>query len=114
MAATRSGSGSRAATDQLLTPHLRSYRSSIELGSTEAIKHAAAEGIGVACLSQWAVGDMIAAGRLRRLPTTLPAMSRQCYLVIHHDKLPTPALRHFTEKALGMSSTAGSLTSLPQ
>lgn len=103
-----SGSGTRAATDQLLTPHLRSYRRSIELGSTEAIMHAAAEGIGVACLSQWAVGDMIAAGRLQRLPTTLPAMSRQCYLVVHHDKQPTPALLRFTEQARSMTHAAGS------
>ncbi|MEO7953717.1 MAG: LysR substrate-binding domain-containing protein, partial [Polaromonas sp.] len=107
------GSGTRAATDQLLTPHLRSYRRSIELGSTEAIKHAAAEGIGVACLSQWAVGDMIAAGRLQRLPTTLPVMRRQCYLVVHRDKQPTPALLRFTEKARRMTQAAGLTTSLP-
>lgn len=106
------GSGTRAATDQFLMPHLRSYRRSIELGSSEAIKHAAAEGIGVACLSQWAVGDMIAAGRLRRLPTTLPVMSRQCYLVVHRDKQPTPALLRFTNQARCMTGTAGSMTSL--
>ena len=96
------GSGTRAATDQLLIPHLHSYRRSIELGSTEAIKHAAAEGMGVACLSQWAVSDMLAASRLRNLSTTLPALSRQCYLVVHRDKQPTPALLHFTELALDL------------
>ena len=76
-------------------------------------KHAAAEGIGVACLSQWAVGDMIAAGRLQRLPTTLPVMRRQCYLVVHRDKQPTPALLRFTEKARRMTQAAGLTTSLP-
>ena len=89
------GSGTREATDHLLMPHLRSYRRSIELGSSEAIKHAAAEGLGVACLSQWAVHEMLEAGLLRRLVTTLPKMTRQCYLVVHHEKRPTPALLRF-------------------
>lgn len=108
MAATRSGSGSRAATDQLLTPHLQPSRRSIEPGSNEAIKHAAAEGVGVARLSHRAVGDMLATGRLRRLSTTLPAMSRQCYLVLHHDKQPTPSLLRFTNKACNMVNAARS------
>ena len=89
------GSGTREATDHLLMPHLRSYRRSIELGSSEAIKHAAAEGLGVACLSQWAVHEMLEAGLLRRLVTTLPKMTRQCYLVVHHEKRPTLALLRF-------------------
>lgn len=44
------GSGTREATDQSLLPHLRSYRRSIELGSSEAIQRAAQEGLGwLAC-----------------------------------------------------------------
>lgn len=89
------GSGTREATDQSLLPHLRSYRRSIELGSSEAIKHAAAAGLGVACLSAWVVADLVAAGRLVRLATTLPAMTRQCHLVVHRQKHPTAALRDF-------------------
>ena len=89
------GSGTRQATDALLLPHLRAYRRSIALASSEAIKHSAAEGIGVACLSHSVVADQIASGKLRALPTTLPAMVRQCYLVMHRDKHPTAALRHF-------------------
>jgi DNA-binding transcriptional LysR family regulator len=89
------GSGTRDTTDQLLLPHLRSYQRSIELGSSEAIKSAVAEGLGVACLSAWVVGDWLESGRLFRLPTTLPKMTRQCYLVLHRDKQLTPALRNF-------------------
>ncbi len=99
------GSGTREATDQLLLPHLRSYRRSIELASTEAIKQAAAEGLGVACLSSWAVRDSIAAGRLRRVPTTLPRLARQCCWVVHRDKLPTPALQRFVAQ-LGAAQAA--------
>lgn len=94
------GSGTREATDQWLLPHLRSYRRSIELGSSEAIKHAAAEGLGVACLSHWVVDDLIRGGQLRRLVTTMPRMSRQCYMVIHRDKQPTQALSDFIALAV--------------
>ena len=93
------GSGTREATDQALLPHLRSYRRSIELGSSEAIKHAAAEGLGVACLSSWAVEESVTAGRLACLATTLPKIVRQCHIVVHREKQPTPALTGFIEQA---------------
>ena len=98
------GSGTREATDQLLLAQLRSYRRSIELGSSEAIKHAAAEGLGAACLSQWVVSDLLASGRLSRIRTALPKMLRQCYLVIHRDKQPTPALLDFMARANARAS----------
>jgi DNA-binding transcriptional LysR family regulator len=91
------GSGTREATDQLLLPRLRSYPRSIELASSEAIKRAAAEGLGIACLSAWVVDEMLATGRLRRVATTLPPLARQCYVVVHRDKQPTPALARFME-----------------
>jgi DNA-binding transcriptional LysR family regulator len=90
-----SGSGTREATDQLLLPRLRAFPRSVELASSEAIKHAAAEGLGIACLSRWVVSDLIAAGRLREVPTTLQRLSRQCYWVVHRDKQPTAALQRF-------------------
>lgn len=98
------GSGTREATDQLLLPRLRSYPRSIELASSEAIKHAAAAGLGIACLSAWVVDEMIAAGRLKRVATTLPPLARQCYVVLHRDKQPTAALAAFLD----------TLASLPQ
>lgn len=93
------GSGTREATDQGLLPHLRAYRRSIELGSSEAIKHVAAEGLGLACLSAWVVADALAAGRLCRIPTTLPRLLRQCHLVVHRQKQATPALLAFVDQA---------------
>ncbi len=93
------GSGTREATDQLVLPHLRSYRRSIELGSSEAIQLAAAEGLGIACLSLWVVEAGLQTGRLARLRTTLPGLVRQCHLVMHRDKQPTPALTDFMAAA---------------
>lgn len=90
------GSGTRVATDHELLPHLRAYRRSIELGNSEAIKHAAAEGLGLACLSEWVVADLIKSGRLTRLATTLPRMLRPCYLVLHRHKQATGALERLT------------------
>lgn len=87
------GSGTREATDQALLPHLRGYRRSIELGSSQAIQHAAAAGLGIACLSRWVVADMLQAGRLRQLDTTLPRITRQCHWVLHRSKQTTPALQ---------------------
>lgn len=100
------GSGTREATDQALLPHLRAYASSIEMGSSEAIKHAAAEGLGVACLSSWVVQDLVASGRLTRVATTLPRMLRQCHLVTHRRKEGTAALRAFLALAGSLAAAA--------
>lgn len=89
------GSGTRETTDQALLPHLHSYRRSIELGSSEAIKHAAAQGLGIACLSRWVVADLLAAGQLCCISSTLPAIQRDCHLIMQRDKQKTPALLAF-------------------
>ena len=94
-----SGSGTRETTDQVLLPHLRHYRRSIELGSSEAILHAAAEGLGIACLSALSAAASLKAGRLQALTTTLPRLERQCHLVVHRDKQPTAALAEFVQRA---------------
>ena len=99
------GSGTREATDQLLLPHLTSYRHSIELGSSEAIKHSAAVGLGAACLSQWVVSDMLDAKLLKCIDTTLPKMTRQCYMVIHRGKQHTPALLDFIDQATSLTKS---------
>lgn len=98
------GSGTRETTDQLLLPHLRSHRRSIELGSSEAIKHAVAEGLGVACLSKWVVEDLLLSRRLCVLKTSLPRMMRPCHWVVHGSKQFTPALQAFVGSALTLHS----------
>ncbi len=100
------GSGTRETTDQGLLPHLRGYRRSIELGSSEAIKHAAEAGLGVACLSSWVVNEAVEAGRLCRIATTLPRQLRQCHLVVHRQKQPTPALLAFVSLVSEPASAA--------
>ncbi|WP_417067528.1 LysR family transcriptional regulator [Niveibacterium terrae] len=89
------GSGTREVTDQHLLPCLGGYRRSIELGSSEAIKRAAANGLGLACLSRWVVEDLLAQRKLEQITAGLPAIRRQCYLLLHRDRAPGPALQAF-------------------
>ena len=103
------GSGTREATDQALLPHLRSYRRSIEFGSSEAIKQAAAEGLGVACLSSWVVDDLVHARRLAILDTRLPPLKRRLSLIWHREKTLSTGLGRFIAhcRALQPGSPAG-------
>ncbi|CAM4334331.1 LysR family transcriptional regulator [Kerstersia similis] len=87
-----SGSGTREAVDNVLLPHLGNFDQALQLGSTEAIKQAAAAGLGIACLSRSAVQDLLALGRLHLLQTTLPALHRQLYRIRHRSKQFSPAL----------------------
>lgn len=92
-----SGSGTRVATDLALLPHLHGYRRTLELGHSEAIQQAAVQGLGLACLSQWVVADQLAAGHLLAVPTPLPGLLRQCYLVRRGDRQPTAALERLLD-----------------
>ena len=95
------GSGTREAVEQALLPHLHHLEASLQLGSTEAIKQAAAEGMGLACLSACAVVDLVTLGRLVVLATTLPRLGRRFYLVHHRRKHFSAQLRGFADY-LGM------------
>lgn len=86
------GSGTRDAVEQALLPHLHHFARSMQLGSTEAIKQAAASGLGLACLSRHAVADLVALGTLRILDTALPPLSRQLWVVRHPGRQLPPAL----------------------
>jgi DNA-binding transcriptional LysR family regulator len=96
------GSGTRETVDELLLPHLKTYRRSIVLGSSEAIKHAVVQGIGVACLSRWVVRELLDAGALAEVHTHLRGLTRECNWVVHRDKQPGVALQRFIEQ---LSST---------
>ena len=79
------GSGTREAVEQALLPHLLHLRSTLTLGSSEAIKNSAAEGLGLCCLSQCVVQDLVQAKRLRILTTRLPRLTRR-FTLIHHER----------------------------
>ena len=80
------GSGTREAVEQALQPHLHQLHEGLRFGGTEAIKQAAVQGLGLTCLSLFAVQDLIALGRLVRVRTTLPRLVRRFWLVHHRRK----------------------------
>lgn len=89
------GSGTREAVEHALLPHLHSVKTVCEFSNSEAIKYAAAEGMGLACLSRCVVNDIIKMGRLVEVKTVLPELSRQFYLVRSKYKILSPRLVHF-------------------
>jgi DNA-binding transcriptional LysR family regulator len=91
------GSGTREAVEHALVPHLHYLRSHGEFSNSEAIKYAAAEGLGIACLSRLVVDDLISMGKLVEVKTTLPKLYRDFYLVHSGHKTLSPMLKHLQE-----------------
>jgi DNA-binding transcriptional LysR family regulator len=91
------GSGTRETVEQLLTPHLHHLRAAIEFGNPEAIKRAAACGLGFACISRYVVDDMLASGELIAPAVRLPRLLRTLYLVTHPAKQLTRGLNLLIE-----------------
>lgn len=86
------GSGTHEIINQLLIPHLHRLRPGIEFGNPEAIKRAAASGLGITCLSRCVVADLLESGELVAPPTELPHLTRRFYLVMHGHKKRTRGL----------------------
>lgn len=97
------GSGTREAVEHVLLPHLQHLPTDMTLGSSEAIKNAAVQGLGVSCLSRCVVQDLVAAKRLVVLPTTLPRLTRRFALIHHRKKLLSAALQIFVEECQALS-----------
>jgi len=89
------GSGTREAVEHALLPHLHQWERPMQLGSTEAIKQAAAEGLGLACLSLCAVQDLLTLKRLVLVASTLPRLTRRFYLIHHRQKQFSASLQRF-------------------
>jgi DNA-binding transcriptional LysR family regulator len=86
------GSGTHEIINQLLIPYLHHLRPGIQFGNPEAIKRAAASGLGITCLSRCVVADLLESGVLVAPPTELPHLTRRFYLVMHTNKTPTHGL----------------------
>jgi DNA-binding transcriptional LysR family regulator len=89
------GSGTREAVEHAVLPHLHHWIEPMQLGSTEAIKQAAAAGLGLTCLSLCAVQDLLTLRRLVLVNTTLPRLARHLYLIHHRQKQFSVGLERF-------------------
>ena len=102
-----SGSGTREIIIQLLTPHLHQLQSGIEFGNSEAIKRAAASGLGISCLSRYVVEDFLRSGQLVAPRTRLPPLSRRLYLILHERKQRTRGLELLIDYLQGWVPRSG-------
>jgi DNA-binding transcriptional LysR family regulator len=100
------GSGTRETVEQVLLPHLVQFSSVMTIGSPEAIKNAAAEGLGVSCVSRYVVQDYLSARRLVALPTKLPRLTRRLMLIHHAKKLLSAPLSSFIAHARRFADAA--------
>jgi len=89
------GSGTREAVDLAVLPHIHAFGEARILGGSEAIKNAAAVGLGVSCLSRWVVEDLVRARRLVILATRLPPLRRRLSLVWHRERTLSAGLAKF-------------------
>jgi DNA-binding transcriptional LysR family regulator len=86
------GSGTRAATDGLLT-ELDITPPTLMVGSNGAIRGSASVGLGVTLVSRDAVAAELADGRLSELPVPGTPLHRDWYLVAHPGPLPPAGAR---------------------
>ncbi|MEX2977433.1 DNA-binding transcriptional regulator YeiE [Serratia fonticola] len=95
------GSGTREVLDHLLLAHLPNFQLVMELGNSEAIKHAVHHGIGISCLSRRVVEEQLASGVLVELSIPLPPLMRTLYLIHHRQKHISNALQRFLSYCVG-------------
>lgn len=88
------GSGTREVVEHLLLSHLPHFDLVMELGNSEAIKHAVRYGIGISCLSRRVIEEQLSNGTVE---VALPEINlhRSLYLIHHRQKHISKALARF-------------------
>ncbi|GLR10777.1 LysR family transcriptional regulator [Mixta theicola] len=89
------GSGTREIVDYLLLSHLPQFQLALELGNSEAIKHAVRHGMGISCLSRRVIAEQLETGSLVEIKVPLPTLSRTLYRIHHRQKHISKALSRF-------------------
>ena len=89
------GSGTRELVDYLLLSHLPRFQMAMELGNSEAIKHAVRHGLGISCLSRRVIAEQLQAGTLSEVPVPLPRLIRTLWRVHHRQKHISNAITRF-------------------
>ncbi|AKL17357.1 MULTISPECIES: DNA-binding transcriptional regulator YeiE [Citrobacter] len=89
------GSGTRELVDYLLLSHLPRFQMAMELGNSEAIKHAVRHGLGISCLSRRVIAEQLQAGTLSEVPVPLPRLVRTLWRVHHRQKHISNSITRF-------------------
>lgn len=89
------GSGTREVLDHLLLTHLPHFTLLMELGNSEAIKHAVRYGMGISCLSRRVIAEQLSSGSLVEIQQPLPPLVRTLYVIHHRQKHLSKVLQRF-------------------
>ncbi|MDE1473367.1 DNA-binding transcriptional regulator YeiE [Xenorhabdus bovienii] len=87
------GSGTREVLDHLLFSQMPRFNIAMELGNSEAIKHAVQYGMGISCLSRRVVQEQLKNGTLVELVVPELNLYRTLYLIYHRQKHMSNALQ---------------------
>jgi DNA-binding transcriptional LysR family regulator len=100
------GSGTREVVEQLLLPQLHHFNLVMELGNSEAIKHAVSHSQTVSCLSQAVIAEQLESGRLATLQLQgMANIVRPLYLIRHKQKHLSHSLKVFLEVEQSVTQT---------
>lgn len=89
------GSGTRELVDYLLLSHLPEFHLGMELGNSEAIKHAVRHGLGISCLSRRVIAEQLDNGTLMEVNIPLPRLTRMLWRIHHRQKHLSNAIQRF-------------------
>lgn len=89
------GSGTREHFEVAMKANILPF---MEFGNTEAIKHAVATGVGIGCVSELAVTELLKNKSLVPLSTPFLKLSRHFYILLHKEKYQTTILRTFIQQ----------------
>ncbi|MBV8044090.1 DNA-binding transcriptional regulator YeiE, partial [Pluralibacter sp.] len=89
------GSGTREIVDYLLLSHLPEFHLGMELGNSEAIKHAVRHGLGISCLSRRVIAEQLDSGALVEIQVPLPGLTRMMWCIRHRQKHVSNSMQRF-------------------
>jgi DNA-binding transcriptional LysR family regulator len=89
------GSGTRAVFERAIAGQFHPLHVPVEFGGIEAIKGAVLAGVGLGCISRYAVASELTDGRLKRVQANWLDLRRQITVLIHREKYLDVGLRKF-------------------
>lgn len=89
------GSGTREVLDQILFTRLPGFRVEMELGNSEAIKHAVRFGRGISCLSRRVIDEQLHNRLLAEVRVSGLTLTRTLFRIYHRQKHISNALNTF-------------------
>ena len=94
------GTGTGRALREVFGEQADALRVGLQLGSTEAVKHAVEAGLGVSVVLESAIVDEVRAGSLHAVPLADAALGKDLLVIQRDDQLATAPAAHFAAHLL--------------